>query len=49
MSDTQDKFTEHQRKAGQSKSPKKADAARANLEKAREAKRRAKEIENESN
>jgi len=38
----EDKFTEHQRKAGQSKSPKKAQAARDNLEKAREAKKASK-------
>jgi len=36
-----DPFLAHQRKAGQSKSPKKAQAARDNLEKAREAKRKA--------
>jgi len=40
----EDKFVEHQRKAGQSKSAKKAQAARNNLEKAREAKRKAREV-----
>jgi hypothetical protein len=38
--ETKDKFTEHQRKAGQSKSEAKRKAAAENLRKAREAKKR---------